>query len=145
MEIRITVRDAVDAQDGVDALSKMKLPVKMAYQVSKLQRKLKDEVSSFLEVRNKLVEELGEVDEKSGQTIIKPGPKLEQFTKEIDQILDEEIVIERVKEISIADLEKLEEDGKLDEIEPLILTKLASILDEGEDEEPKDEGDTATV
>ncbi|MCK9370955.1 hypothetical protein M0R04_13675 [Candidatus Dojkabacteria bacterium] len=89
--------------DKLTSLSKIKLPIKVSYWVSRILSKVNSELKSFQEQRNKLIEEYGEQDEKTKQFTVKDPEKLKVFSKEINELLDVEVELD-VKKISIKDL-----------------------------------------
>ena len=129
MEIKLTLRQADVALDGINVLAKEKLPVLVAYEVSKLQRKLSTELELFSEMRDKVLIEHGKKGKNGSYTV--PAAKLEKFNSDITKLLNKEVVIDRVKSISIDELSEAAEN-----IPPEVLTKIAPLLDEDEDKSP---------
>ena len=88
--MKITIGQLKLSEESLVKFSKQDIPVQMAFQLSRLIRKIVPELQSLEEARQTLVHKFGEVDLESGQTTV-PQSKISEFTQEIKPILDTEV------------------------------------------------------
>lgn len=98
----------ISSQDALLKLSNTKLPVKIAYSVSKMISKLQPELKIYEEARQKLVKELGEEDTEKQTTTVKPE-NFAKFQEEMTKLLDVEVDLsyglgKEIEKIKVADL-----------------------------------------
>ena len=130
MEIKLTLKEADPALEGINRLAKIKLGnLALTMQVSKLQRKLRAEVGDYIDARNDLIKELGE-EKEDGSVQLLPE-NVAKFNKKIEAVLGGEVVLDRVKRIDTKDLEGIE-----DELDAEILTLIYPLMVD-EDAEPE--------
>lgn len=98
-----------------------KLPVKTSYRISRVISKIEPEIKLFNQTRLELIKKHGKEDKETGQYNI-PKKSIEKFTKEINELLTQEIEID-------FDCVKIEELGDIT-IEPSILVSLDWLITE---------------
>ena len=127
-EITLTLREADEIFLGVEDLASKTprdgLPTRMGYRAGKMHRKIKAELADFQKTRMDVIQRLGAEDEEDGKktgTWTIPKENLEEFTREIDDLLSEEIILSGVAKVEL-DLENdLDIDGKtLATLEPIL-------------------------
>ncbi len=122
------------AREPLQKLMEVKLPVKASYQVAKLANKFNEQLKVIDEVRNNLIRNYGEKDDK-GQTVVKQeSPNFQKFVEEFTELLDQEveIIVEKIrlpeKVMSTCDSCHHNMD-RLFEIEPSILMALEKFVE----------------
>lgn len=114
--MKITIKDVVDTRITVGELLKQKLPIKIAYRISKLANKLASEYKFYEEKRLELVKEYGEKvkdDEGNETDNIQVTKKNEtKFYEELNKIVDLEVEID-YDPISIEELGNIQIEPKL--------------------------------
>ena len=111
MSIKIKVNDVVGSVENIKSLLEIKLPVKVAYRISKLVNKLQPTLTVYEENRTKLIKEYGDVQE-DGNTSVKDPEKLKLFAEELGKLLEVEEEIDFDK-INVDELEGINIEAKL--------------------------------
>jgi hypothetical protein len=101
--MKTTLKTLVNSEAALQHLAEQKLPIKTAYRLQKALRKITEAVSDFDKARSRLVYELAGVEE--GQPAKVPEEKLADFNKEMMDLLEEEVELEGVVQVSLDELE----------------------------------------
>lgn len=128
--IKVKLEDLVNATDGLKGLSQKQLKARCAYAVGKILKSADAEIQSFNETRMELIKKYGEKDEngelkteENGNVRI-PPEGLNDFSKELRELLDTEVEISANKikmddlgnvEFTPAEMAQLENFIELDE------------------------------
>lgn len=111
--IKVKLEDLVNATDGLKGLSQKQLKARCAYAVGKILKSADAEIQSFNETRMELIKKYGEKDEngelkteENGNVHI-PPEGLNDFSKELRELLDTEIEISANK-IKMDDIGEVE-------------------------------------
>lgn len=111
--IKVKLEDLVNATDGLRGLSQKQLKARCAYAVGKILKSADAEIQSFNETRMELIKKYGEKDEngelkteENGNVRI-PPEGLNDFSKELRELLDTEIEISANK-IKMDDIGEVE-------------------------------------
>ena len=104
--MQIKLNEIVGSAENIKALLEVKLPVKIAYRLSKLVNKLQPSLSIYEENRNKLIKEYG-TEQEDGNIAVKDPEKLKLFAVELGKLLEVEESVEFEK-IKIEDLGEIE-------------------------------------
>lgn len=103
----------INSEGSLKKLLAVKLPVKIAYKLSKIVNLIQPELTIFQEQRDKLIKELGtEKDKDSGNFQVTPE-NMPKFIEEIGKLTDIEVNLEfgagkAVEPIKLADLGDIE-------------------------------------
>ena len=93
--MKIKLLDIVEYQKNMGALTKVKLPVKVAYRISKLNNKIASEVKDYKEQEFALIKELGEVvlDDEGKETdnLRVTKENMPKYKEEVEKLLDLEV------------------------------------------------------
>lgn len=121
--MQLTNNEVWNSRESLLKLMDERFPVKTAYELAKLARKLKDQYEVIEEVRNGLVSTYGEKNE-SGQVVVETTSKnWAKFLSELTELMDTEVEIVCSK----VDLpEKVDE--KTIAIEPSVLVALEKFV-----------------
>ena len=122
------------AREPLAKLMEVKLPVKASYQVAKLANKFNEQLKVIDEVRNGLIRNYGEKDDKGQTKVSQDNPNYQKFIDEFTELLDQEveIVIEKVRlpEKVAATCDKCNHNmDRLLELEPSILMSLEKFVE----------------
>lgn len=109
MTIQLT--DLINGQDNLRQLTEIKFPVKVSYRLSKLLNKVTSELSTYEELRTKLITELGTEDKKTKQITV-TNENLPKFVEELNKLRQVETEIDFQK-IKIAELGDIQIEPKL--------------------------------
>lgn len=97
--IEMTIREMISSVSALRNISEKKMSAKTAYQFARIIREVENELKSFQEARNKLIERYGKKDEngkiledENGNVVIFPDKK-EKFDEEADDLLKTKIKI----------------------------------------------------
>lgn len=121
-EITLTLKEADELYPALHELANEKLgiPAKQSYRIGKMYRKLKKEIATFQEARLETIKRLGEQNEDDDTWTVKKE-HVEEYTAEIEQLLEEEITMTGVAKIEIDDIEKIDiKPASIAVLEPLI-------------------------
>lgn len=75
-------------------LVKLELPIKTSYKLSKILKKVGQELADLEEERVKLVKKYGDQDDESQSIQVKDSEKYEEFAREFGELLQEEITLD---------------------------------------------------
>lgn len=103
MNHTMTVSEAVAAQMALRQLGANKFPIQISLTLAANQRKLDDVGEEFNKRRNELVKQLGEPDEENGGHKVKKE-HVQEFADTVNDWSKEDITLEGMKTVSIADL-----------------------------------------
>jgi hypothetical protein len=115
--MKVKLNDVINAQGSFQKLSTMEaLPGKMTYTIFHNIRKLEIEIKAFDDMRQKLFEKYGEECEECEETNEKTKKinkfkrikkeNVEQFTKEVNEVLEKEIEVD-IWKITAEDIKQL--------------------------------------
>ena len=90
--MKISLRKIVESEKGMAAILETKLPIKIAYRLTKLSNKIRAELAVYNEQRVALVKRLGEEKGKDSWEV-KPENMVE-FQEEFKKLLDEVVEID---------------------------------------------------
>ncbi len=132
--MRVKNGDIFLAREPLQKLMEVKLPVKASYQVAKLANKLNEQLKVIDVVRNGLIKNYGETDERGQGSIKQDSPNFQKFVDEFSELLEQEveIVFEKVKlpEKVAATCDKCNHNmDKPLELEPSILMALEKFVE----------------
>lgn len=132
--IKLTLAQCVDAFEGLSALSKLYVPPKTAYRVSKLMKATREEAKEFEERRIAIFRELGEEREPSEEER-KGGIGDKVLEVQLGKVRE---LRDRLKELSDIEVEidahplAMEDIEAFKEVSPEVITKLGPCLDDTE-------------
>ena len=96
--MKIKLLDIVEYQKNMGALTKVKLPVKVAYRISKLNNKIASEVKDYKEQEFNLIKELGEVvldtEGKETDNLRVTKENMPKYKEEVEKLLDLEVELD---------------------------------------------------
>jgi len=103
--MNVKLADIFMSKDALQKLLQSDLPVKTAFRISRIAKKINDVFNDIEEQRIKLVNKLGEVQEGSDEIKVPPD-KLKEFHAELSSLLEEEIEldIEKIKLSELGDI-----------------------------------------
>ena len=101
--MKLKLSEIVGNIEGIKALAVVELPIKVSYNIKRLVRKLQPEIDTYQEARNAIINELGELDEKTKETKVVDPEKLKEFAKRVTELLEVEVEID-FEPIKISDL-----------------------------------------
>lgn len=99
--MRVSNGDIWQARESIGDLLKEKLPVKTAYWLAKLGRKVSEHVRDIEAVRVKLIHEYGTKDEQGNVRIPAESPELAKFLAAFGELMDETVEIEGIDRITL--------------------------------------------
>lgn len=107
--IEMTVQEMLNSVSILKTINEKKMPAKTAYQFARIVREVNNELQSFQQTRNKLVERFGKKDEggkliedKDGNVTIFPEQE-EIFKREANELMNSKIKI-NCEQISLEDI-----------------------------------------
>lgn len=89
--------------EAIRELRRMTLPVKVAYRLSRLNKKIDSLVIPYEETKDELIKKLGTLDKKTGETTIKDEKTKREFYKQVLELQNEEVTL-NIEKINIEDL-----------------------------------------
>ena len=96
--MKIKLLDIVEYQKNMGALTKVKLPVKVAYRISKLNIKIASEVKDYKEQEFNLIKDLGEVvldtEGKETDNLRVTKENMPKYKEEVEKLLDLEVELD---------------------------------------------------
>lgn len=96
--MKIKLLDIVEYQKNMGALTKVKLPVKVAYRISKLNNKIASEVKDYKEQEFNLIKDLGEVvldtEGKETDNLRVTKENMPKYKEEVEKLLDLEVELD---------------------------------------------------
>lgn len=111
--MKVKLNDIINAQMSIQKLLNTDMPGKLAYSIARNVRKLEIETKSFDDARQKLFEKYGEEVEETNEKTKKVNKfkrikqeNVEQFQKEVGEILEKEVDVD-IWKVKVADLEKI--------------------------------------
>jgi len=119
----IPLKTIVEAGNDLKELLELKFKAATGFKIFKATRQAIQELEAFESSRQKLFERLGKPDELNPGALQIPGESLEEFGKEINELLSQEVEI-AVPIISMSEIE----EGLLGEISPLALHRLNRLI-----------------
>ncbi len=122
--MKLTNNEVWNSRESLLKLMEERFPVKTAYELAKLARKLKDQYEVIEDVRNGLVQTYGEKNE-SGQVSVETTSKnWAKFLEELTELMDTEVEI-------VCNKVRLPEkvDEKTIAIEPTVLMALERFIE----------------
>ena len=109
------LRQLVESETVLETLLKKSLPINVAWELKTFIKVINPELTSFVEVKNDKIKELGEEVMENGKptgSIKVKGENVQEFTKCINELLDKEldikipqIKISAIKNVSISPIE----------------------------------------
>ncbi|MCJ0933024.1 hypothetical protein MST22_17875 [Virgibacillus halodenitrificans] len=119
--MKIKVKDIFNIDEGLTTLSEKELPVGVAFHIQRVHKIVGGEVKTAQELRSKIINKYKEKDLENGRVKLKED-KLEEFNKELEELLDQEVRLE-INKININDLNSIS-------ITPKTLGLLNTIIEE---------------
>jgi single-stranded DNA-specific DHH superfamily exonuclease len=106
--VKMTIKEVVEKFNTVQKLAVVegRIPIKITYRIGKNARKMESIVKDFQNERQKLFMKYGVLDEKTKQMTI-PPEKVDEFTKEIEDFVSQEIELE-IMPVSIVEFHRYE-------------------------------------
>ncbi len=101
--MKVKLQEIVNSVGSINNLLAYKFPPKTSYRLMRLAKHIDPIMKTYNEERNRIIEELGEIDEATGNAIVRGKEKMEVFNKRIDEILQVEEYVE-FDPISVEDL-----------------------------------------
>ena len=90
--MKIAVRTLVGSFNSLQVLSSLKIPAKTAFKITRVMKKVKEEMDVFEELKRRLVDEYGIVeDNKEFKVIPKDSEHFENVDSELNSVLDTEV------------------------------------------------------
>jgi flagellar biosynthesis component FlhA len=121
--MKVSNGDIFNAREALQTLMKERLPVKVSYRLAKLAKKVNDQLAIIEEVRQGLVKQYGEPDEKGENIQILAGSKnMAPFLTDLNELMGQEVDID-------SEIIKLPEEGLT--IEPSVLLALDKFIEVG--------------
>lgn len=111
--MKIVLKEVLEGQEILQKLSCQPLPGRTAFQIGRLLKKLEDVLTSYNDVRTKLIDKYAEKDENGNFKLNDKNEyqftseNMQAYVSEINNIIMEEIEIE-AKPINFKDIENLE-------------------------------------
>jgi hypothetical protein len=113
-EIRITLKDLLEAQPALQRLAAERLPVRLAYNVARMLKALQPDIDEFVKQRNELVKKYGATRPATEAEKPTHGPEVTEviaanfleFKRELDELTTVEIVVDRAP-LALDDVEKI--------------------------------------
>lgn len=128
--LTVKMSDVLKAEEGLTLIAQEKLPVKLAYSIAKLLRKVVKEIEFFSEKRTALIKEYGVENKEDTSKFEIPKEKLEDFNKQMKDLAELEVTLNGVVKVKLDDLI----DAKIS-APPAALYQLGVFLDDGEEVE----------
>ena len=120
--MKLTVQEILSMRNSLVKLLQKEIPIKTAFRLSRIAKTLQKELEVFEEQRSKLVEKYGEKNEETGTISVNDKEKQDEFTKEINLILEEVIKMD----ISPIKTEDIGNDVKISTTDIMTLEKILS-------------------
>ena len=120
------IKEIYELNEGLKAIVDKELPIKMAFLIQKNMSMMEDEIKNAEVIRQKIIKKYE--DEEATKNLKEQGvvqlqkDKLEDFNKEINELMGQEIDVE-LKKISIDDLDGIT-------IKPVDLNRLRYIIED---------------
>lgn len=102
--VSLTLKEVLDSKDAIERVMLTKLPVKVAYRLSKFLSKIQQELNAYDRARTKLITDLGEKDEKTGNIEVKDPVKLADFAKQLKDLQDNTKIEINLDPVKLADI-----------------------------------------
>lgn len=91
--MKMKLREVVDMQNSLGILIQLKVPAKVAFKLGRVAKQVNTEFQDFTKAREDLIMRLGVKDEQK-QVIEVPPEKIEEFRREIQSLLEEEVSLD---------------------------------------------------
>lgn len=101
--MRAKLKDIVNGQEAIERITKIQLPIKASYGISRIKAKVDSEVSLFKEKNFELIRQYGELVDEKTQKYQVTTENMEKYQDDINKMAELEIDIE-VNKIDVADL-----------------------------------------
>lgn len=92
MQIEVTLAELNNVVDSLNNFIEIKIPAKYAFRFGRIAKNLQTELASLKEHRNDLYRKHGE--EKSDGTLQIPESNMQEFYKEVEELLSEKIMVD---------------------------------------------------
>lgn len=109
--IQIKLKQLVDDAQNLDALSRVKLPIKVSYWISRLIAKGNSELKLYGEKRDELIKSLGEPIEGGGHKV--KDENLEAYKTGLDELLDVDVSFSNISKINVSELGQINIEASL--------------------------------
>ena len=106
-EITLTLKEADELFPALDELANIVIPASASYRIGKIHRKLKVEISDFLDLRLDAIKRLGVKHKEKEEWSVLPK-NMDEYTTEIDKLLAEEIILSGVMKIEFDDIRNIQ-------------------------------------
>lgn len=109
MKIKLTNERIVDSVDTLKELNNAKLPVKVAYAITKNINKIDNELKAYIEEKSKLIDKYGEKDKEGKLKIDEKGniPLKKEYIEDYNKDIKELLSIENEVDIHMIQLDNL--------------------------------------
>lgn len=106
MKIKLTNERIVDSVDTLKELNNAKLPVKVAYAITKNINKIDNELKAYIEEKSKLIDKYGEKDKEGKLKIDEKGniPLKKEYIEDYNKDIKELLSIENEIDIHMIEL-----------------------------------------
>lgn len=91
--MKIKLREIIDMQNSLGVLVQLKVPAKVAFKLGKAAKQVNVEFQDFNKAREDLIMRLGTKNEDK-QLIEVPPEKIEEFRREIQSLLEEDVSLD---------------------------------------------------
>lgn len=111
--MKVTIREILEGQDTLQKLSHQPLPGRAAFQIGRLLKKLEEVLTSYNEVRVKLIEKYAKKNEDGTFEVNDnneyqfTAENMQAYVSEINNVIADEVEVE-ARPINFKDIEKLE-------------------------------------
>lgn len=120
--MKIQLSELLEVEKPLSELINQELPIRIAYHLSKLVKKVGSELKDFYDARDRLIMKLGcENDQGQFSINIEDKTVLEQFHNEINSLVNVEVDLYNFEPISISEFDKV--DIKISPIQMATLNK----------------------
>lgn len=121
------LKTLIESQGALNKLLALKLPVKVAYKISKMTNRIQTELKIYEDQRIKLVKDLGEVTDEQTQSFKVKNENLDKFSEEITKLQDIEVDLGFGPDIALEKI-KVEDLGEVS-VEPNDLINLGWLIE----------------
>lgn len=90
--INLTIKQALNVLPTINELVSVKLPIKAAYKIARITRKLQEQLLDFESQRVALIKEMGVTDEKGNMVVSEE--RVPAFTEKLNELMPEGISVD---------------------------------------------------
>lgn len=125
----LTLKTLIESKQGLDEFAQLRMSIKTSYEIGKFLGKINTPIKTFLDARNKYIQDHGQENE-DGYKEIKGDMEILQLQDQMEELLKEEIEVE-VPKITLKALEAELDDPdpkKKQKVSPATLTNLSFMI-----------------